>query len=194
MRKYLIMVIVVCIAALAFSVKSCMNIKADRERLSDNQRTLMSDVDFYRTKDSLSAASVERLTFTNQEFEAYCGELNKTVESLNLKVKRLQSVSQTGVETKYVVKTIIRDSLLPGRTDTLKCIDYRDNYLTLSGCADRGKFSGVVESRDTIEQVVHRVPRKFWFIRWGCKAVRQEVVSSNPHSRITFTEYIELKK
>lgn len=194
MRKYLIMVIVVCIAALAFSVKSCMNIKADRERLSDNQRTLMSDVDFYRTKDSLSAASVERLTFTNQEFEAYCGELNKTVESLNLKVKRLQSVSQTGVETKYVVKTIIRDSLLPGRTDTLKCIDYRDNYLTLSGCADRDQFSGIIESRDTIEQVVHRVPRKFWFIRWGCKAVRQEVVSSNPHSRITFTEYIELKK
>lgn len=194
MRKYLIMVIVVCIAALAFSVKSCMNIKADRERLSDNQRTLMSDVDFYRTKDSLSAASVERLTFTNQEFEAYCGELNKTVESLNLKVKRLQSVSQTGVETKYVVKTIVRDSLLLGRTDTLKCIDYRDNYLTLSGCADRDQFSGIIESRDTIEQVVHRVPRKFWFIRWGCKAVRQEVVSRNPHSRITFTEYIELKK
>ena len=37
--------------------------KAKKEvvRLCDNQRSLLSEMDLYRTKDSLSAASVERL-------------------------------------------------------------------------------------------------------------------------------------
>ena len=37
-----------------------------------------------------------------------------------------------------------------------------------------------VESADTLRQVVHRIPRRFLFIRWGTKALRQEIVPSNP--------------
>lgn len=192
MTRYLLIALVACVVALMVSVRSCTEIKADRERLSDNQRTLLTDVDFYRTKDSLSAAGVERLTLSNREFSRYCGELQRTVADLNVKVKRLQSVSQTVTETKYVVNTVVRDSITPG--DTLKCVDYRDAYLTFSGCAGRDAFSGTIESRDTLVQVVHRIPRRFWFLRWGTKAIRQEVTSRNPHSQIVFTEYIELKR
>lgn len=173
------------------TVKTCGKYRDECTRLSDNQRTLMTDVEFYRTKDSLSAAGVERLTLSNREFSRYCGELERTVSDLNIKVKRLQSVSQTATETKYIVNTVIRDSIVPG--DTLPCVDYRDAYLTFSGCIREDYFSGLIESRDTIAQVVHRVPRRFWFIRWGTKAIRQEVVCRNPHSRISYTEYIELK-
>lgn len=180
--------------ALTISVKSCNTIRQDRNRLSDNQRSLLSSVDFYRTKDSLSVASVERLILSNREFSRYCSELKQTVESLNLKVKRLQSVSQAATETKYSIKTVVKDSIILGRTDTLYCIDYHNDYLTLAGCMDNDYFSGEIESRDTIIQIIHRVPRKFWFIRWGTKALRQEIISKNPFSRITYTEYIELKK
>lgn len=194
MKKYLVILVIVLAGALLFSVRSCNSVREDRNRLSDNQCALMNDVDFYRTRDSLSAAGVNRLTLTNREFKEYCGELERTVKSLNVKVKRLQSVSQTATETTYPVRTIVKDSIIPGRRDTLRCIDYRDNYLTLSGCVSADTFSGLIQSRDTIIQVIHRVPRRFWFIRFGCKAVRQEVVCRNPHSRISFTEYIELKK
>lgn len=194
MTKYFFWTIVVLSVALLFSVKSCSAYREERDRLGDNQRTLMSDVDFYRTRDSLSAAGVERLTLTNREFGRYCGELEKTVEALNVKVKRLQSVSRTATETRYVVETVVRDSVVPGgRRDTLRCVDYRDGWLTLVGCVAQGRFSGVVESRDTIVQVVHRVPRRFWFLRWGCKGVRQEVVSRNPNSRVVYAEYVELR-
>lgn len=37
-----------------------------------------------------------------------------------------------------------------------------------------------------------RVSQRFLFIRWGTKAIRQEVVSSNPHTRIVYTDYIKL--
>ena len=51
-----------------------------------------------------------------------------------------------------------------------------------------------VESVDTLRQVVHRVPRRFLFIRFGTKAVRQEIVSSNPHTRIVYAEYVRFAK
>ena len=179
MTKYLLFMILVLATFLAVSVKNCQDIRTDRNRLSDNQRTLLADIEFYRTKDSLSVASVERLTLTNREFRKYAGELKKTVEELNLKVKHLQSAS-----------IIIR----PGKTDTLSCINYQDPYLTFSGSITGKQFSGLIQSQDTIIQLIHRVPRRFWFIRWGTKAIRQEIISRNPYSRIAYTEYIELKK
>ena len=194
MKKYLLFTILILAAFLAVSVKSCQDIRTDRNRLSDNQRTLLADIEFYRTKDSLNVASVERLVLTNREFRKYAGELEKTVEELNLKVKHLQSVSQSATETKYLVQTEIRDSIvvLPGKTDTLSCINYQDPYLTFFGSITGKQFSGLIQSRDTIVQVIRRVPRRFWFIRWGTKAIRQEVISKNPYSRIVYTEYIEL--
>lgn len=36
--------------------------------------------------------------------------------------------------------------------------------------------------------------RRFWFIRWGTKAIRQEVTTRNPYRRISYTEYIELRR
>ena len=195
MKKYLLFTILILAAFLAVSVKNCQDIRTDRNRLSDNQRTLLADIKFYRTKDSLNVASVERLVLTNREFRKYAGELEKTVKELNLKVKHLQSVSQSATETKYLVQTEIRDSIvvLPGKTDTLSCINYQDPYLTFSGNTAGKQFSGLIQSRDTIVQVIRRVPRRFWFIRWGTKAIRQEVISKNPYSRIAYTEYIELK-
>lgn len=51
-----------------------------------------------------------------------------------------------------------------------------------------------IQSVDTLFQVVHRVPKQWLFFRWGIKAIRQEIVSSNPHTKVVYSEYIELKK
>lgn len=172
-------------------------LKRENVRLGANQEMLLSDVRYYRTSDSLNAAGVNRLTLSCREFRRHKEELTQTVESLKLKVKRLQSVSQTGSETRYDVRTVVRDSLVIRDSlivDTLKCITYRDAWLTFSGCSDGDQFCASIESRDSLITVIHRIPRRFWFIRWGTKAIRQEVMSKNPRSRIIFTEYIELKR
>lgn len=54
----------------------------DRRRLEANQRSLLTDVEYYRTRDSLSAAGVERLTLTSREFRRHAEELERTVEAL----------------------------------------------------------------------------------------------------------------
>lgn len=47
--------------------------------------------------------------------------------------------------------------------------------------------------RDTIVQVLHRVPRfKFLGIWFGTRGVRQEIISKNPHASITAAEFIEI--
>lgn len=198
MTKYLSIALVAAIVALLITIKCCTNIKADRARLSDNQRTLFEQANYYRTKDSLSVASVERLILSKDELKEYCGELAKTCQNLNIKVKRLQSASTSATETEYNIKTILRDSIVVRDSliiDTLRCLTYKDAWLSFVGCtADGISFDAKIQSRDTLFTIAHRVPRKFLFFRWGAKAIRQEVISKNPHSKITYTEYIELKK
>lgn len=200
MKRVLIKAGVAMIVLLAFIFlwNRYRSARKECERLAANQRTLLSDVDFYRTRDSLSAAGVERLTLTNREFRRYAGELERTVEDLQLKVRRLQAASRTAVSTAYPVEVRLRDTVILRDTvaveDTLRRLHYVNPWLTLDGLISDTVFRGRIESRDTLVQVVHRVPRRFWFIRWGTKAIRQEVTTRNPYSRITYTEYIELKR
>lgn len=158
----------------------------------------MTDVEYYRTRDSLSAAGVERLTLTNREFRRHAEELERSVEDLQLKLRRLQSASRTSVTTAYPVETQLRDTVILRDTlnmrDTVRLLQFENPWLTLDGILEDDIFRGRIESRDTLIQLVHRVPRRLWFLRLGTKAIRQEVTTRNPYSQITFTEYIELKR
>ena len=64
--------------------------------------------------------------------------------------------------------------------DTLRRFRWRDPWVTVEGSIGRDSVECRIRSVDTLRQVVHRVPRRFLFIRWGTKALRQQIVSSNP--------------
>lgn len=195
MSRYLLLAVVILIGVITALSYSLKQEKAETTRLTGNQRSLLEDIRLYRTKDSLSAASVERLQLTNREFEKYCSDLEKVVSDLNIKVKRLQSVTSTGTETGYEVNIPVKDSVVVRDSAIiLKCIELHTPYLDISGCIDMNKFTGSILSRDTLDQIVHRVPHQFWFIKWGTKAIRQEIVCRNPNSQITYSRYIELKR
>ena len=103
MRRFLIRMAVIAGIAAAF-ICLWMQYRSEhreRRRLEANQHSLLTDIQFYRMRDSLSAAGVERLTLSNREFREYAGELEKTVNTLQLKVRRLQSASRTAVKTHY---------------------------------------------------------------------------------------------
>jgi hypothetical protein len=146
--------------------------------------------------DSLNAAGINRLYMSKLELERYNSDLAQQIEDLNIKLKRVQSVSRTAISSDYRVETVIKDSLVyvdNHITDTLRCVDYSDNYITFAGCEKDGLAKYNIHSVDTLVQIIHRVPKKFLWFKFGCKAVRQEIVSKNPHTNIIYTEYIELK-
>lgn len=77
----------------------------------------------------------------------------------------------------------------------VQAIRWKDPWINVDGLIMPDKKLDLrIQSVDTLFQVVHRVPKQWLFFRWGTKAIRQEVVSSNPHTKIVYSEYIELKK
>lgn len=167
----------------------------EKQRLSNNQEALLSDVDHYKTESGKNAASVQKLELTKSELEKYNVDLKETISDLNLKINRIQAAATTATQSNYKIKTVVKDSIVYRDVPVkLQRIDFRDPYIDLTGTIDSGTFSGDITTRDTLVQIIHMVPKKFLFIKYGTKAIRQEVVSKNPYSKIVYTEYIELKK
>lgn len=195
-RKVIISVFILLLSSTIFLFQRNKALRVEAARLGGNQIAIFERINFYRTSDSLNAAEVDRLQLTVSELEKRNKSLAGTVESLNIKLKRVQAVSQTATSSTYTVSAPVRDSIIfRDRVDTVKCISYHNPWLTLDGCLLSPEiFSGNISTRDTIDQVIHRVPKKFWIFRYGVKAIRQEVVSRNPNSKIIFTEYIEISR
>lgn len=167
----------------------------ERERYKANQTALLSEVEFYQTENDKNAASVQKLTLTYDELKANYDVVCSTAKELGVKVKRLESASTTETKTEVRVVTEVRDSIVyrDGRVDSLLAFRWRDPWVNVDGAIRRDSVNMNISSTDTIVQIVHRVPHKWWFIKWGTKAIRQEVVSTNPHTKITYTELIDLK-
>lgn len=194
MKKILLYVNVALILTVSVLPYWLNNVREEKKRLADNQEALLSDVDYYKTESGKNAASVLKLELSKSELENHCQDLTKTIDDLNIKIGRIQSVSTTVTKTEVEIQTVVRDSIVYRDLPVnLKVVKWRDPWVTLNGVLDGETFSAKIESVDTLSQVVHRIPKKFLFIKWGTKAIRQEVVSSNPHSKIVYTEYIELK-
>ena len=136
MKRFLIilgisLVLVGVIASLSYLLRQE---RKEVRRLSGNQRSLMEEVELYRTKDSLSAASVERLLLTKKEYEKYFSDQVKIIDNLNIKISRLQSVSETGMETMYPINIPVKDSVvIRDSMVMLKCLELHTPYLDVSG-------------------------------------------------------------
>lgn len=195
MKKRLLTVIGVLVLFLIASVVALRKARAEKERLEANQTALLSQVEYYTTKNGKSAADVRKLTLTVDELKQYNATLKKTADDLGIKLKRVQSASTSGVRTEVKFVTQVRDSIVyrDSIIVPVKAFAWSDPWTDVQGVIERDSVDLSVQSVDTLTTIVHKVPHKFWFIKWGCKAIKQTVVSSNPHAKITYTEYIELK-
>jgi hypothetical protein len=118
------------------------------------------------------------------------------IKELGIKLRRAESYALSATESSYTATLPLRDTIILRDTirDTIRIFEGGDRWSTIRGIINLDSITYSLQSVDTLYQVVHRVPRKFWFIRFGTKAIRQEIVSSNPHTRLVYTEYIELKR
>lgn len=166
------------------------------KRLEKNQTGLLEQIGYYKTKAGKSAASVQELTLTKQEVEAHCIELTKMVDELGIKLKRVQHASTTALDSKVVIHTIVKDSIVyvNNTTDTIKSFTWSDDWTDIAGTLNDEEAKIAIHSVDTLRQIVHRVPKRFLWFKFGTKAIRQEIVSSNPHNKIIYSDYISVTK
>lgn len=205
MKKYLI------IAAIALAVASVVTIWVQRSRINQltgerdkyrtNTETLLQDVSRYQTKDSLNAAKVGVLELKLSEFEKYRASDAELIKTLQTKNRELERVTTTQMETINELRATVRDSIvyLPGDTVTtvVRCIEYSDKWVDFDGCIKNNTFSGKIITRDSL-LITETVQYKRWLgFLWKTKRIKNrefDIVSKNPHTKITGFEVITIEK
>lgn len=205
MKKYLI------IAAIALAVAAVVTIWVQRSRINQltgerdkyrtNTETLLQEVSRYQTKDSLNAAKVGVLELKLSEFERYRASDAELIKTLQTKNRELERVTTTQMETINELRATVRDSVvyLPGDTVTtvLRCIEYSDKWVDFDGCIKNNTFSGKIITRDSL-LITETVQYKRWLgFLWKTKRIKNrefDIVSKNPHTKITGFEVITIEK
>lgn len=177
------------------------NLTADRDKYKSNTETLLQDVKTYQTKDSLNAAKVGNLTLKVSEYEKYRADDMALIKTLQTKNRDLQRVTTAQLETINELQGTVRDSIvyLPGDTVTtvLRCVEYSDKWVDFDGCIVNNTFSGKIITRDSLLITESVQYKRFLNFLWKTKRIKNrefDIVTKNPHTKITGFEVITIEK
>ena len=200
MKKYIWigLAVLALIAVVSRQHERIRVISGERNIYRQDTYNLLDEVKEYKTADSLNAVSIGQLELKLSEVNRYRSEDMRLISTLQVDKKRLQQLTTTQTQTIYDLQATVRDSIVYRDnfiTDTLRCIDITDKWFDMNGCIDAdSKFAGRFENRDSLLYAEHIIPKRFLFIKWGCKERRQEIVSRNPHTVIVGAEYITIRQ
>ncbi len=194
------------VVALGFTVKTLVKVRADRDRVLQNQSILLHNgrVEISETSGGNSHASTPAITLRSSEFKRSGDTLTKVAKQIGIKASRISDAATTATTTRAdIVTPVYRlpsavyhppDDSIPQQRDSLVCFSWNDPWVSLSGCMSDSLFRGTVSATDTLDIIVHRVPKRFLFFRFGCREVRMDIISRNPHTRLTYARYYQLVK
>lgn len=186
LRWNIFMTIAIVALGAALFVSMRYGIEKSREcrRLGTNQIALTEDIRTFRVRDSLNAASAIALTMTTSELAERMSDIRELVADMGIKLSRVESISQSAVQTSYDIHAPIIDS----------AVHHKTPHMSFDATISGSTISARIESIDTLTQVVHRIPKRLWFIRYGTRYMEQSIVSSNPNSRIIYDRYIKITR
>lgn len=196
MKKILFWAAAVALVAIVVSGFIIAHLARENERLRRNESALRHGVELYRTESGRSAAAVEALEMEVAEFRELHRDAAKEIASLGIRLRRAESVAQSVAVTTLTDTVVMRDTIVVSDTVAVAARHFAaaDAWSRVEAILFGDSVQYAVRTIDTLHQVVHRVPRRFLFIPYGTKAIRQEVWSSNPNVELVYTEYIELPK
>lgn len=191
--KKLCSVIIIVVAAAGVALYSHF-LRREVERLRANNEALTESVLIYRTRLGSSAASVGALRLTLGELRTQHEDALNEIRELRIRLRNVESYARSVATTTY------RDTLILNTIDSTKSalptreFRYADAWLNLSGLIWGDTLKVEMQSRDTLHQVIHRIPRRFLGIPFGIKSLRQEISSSNPHTQLIYSEYLTIER
>ena len=107
------------------------------------------------------------------------------IKDLQLKVKQLESLQTTVIET--------GDTVAAQHDSQDSLFFYSDQWADLKLSLKDTTF--YYNIRDSLSTAVYREYRhRFLWWRWGTKGYRLKIVNFNPHSRVTYNKYIKSEK
>ena len=210
-------IVAALVLALVAAVRSCRSLRADRNRLLWNQSVLLHNgqVEIGKTSDGRSMTSVPAVTLRPREFSRSADALPRVARSMSVRPSRVTSAATVAaVTTASVVVPLQRaprttadrpppfsspDTLRtsaslpsPSGRPPMATFHWADPWITLRATIRDDSVDLTLRSADTLDIIVHRVPRRFLFFRFGCKAVRMNVSARNPHTRLVYARYYQI--
>lgn len=143
----------------------------------------------------LTASQLKKSLKESQDSNSYYGKtilvLKSTIQDLKIKKSHIKSASVSSSENKveFITKTEVK---YVGK-DTIHTFKWQDPYTTIFGHSWKDSVQCTVFSRDTLVQIVERVPKRFLFFKFGTKYLKQTIYSKNPHNNITYSASITVK-
>ena len=172
---------------IVMGLRELSQMREENERLNKNQDVLLhnGEVEIGHTSDGKATASSTALQLRASDLKKKPDSLLAvTQQKLKIKNSRLMAAASASTATMVDVE-VPADSTI---------VTWSDPWIRLHGTIERDTFKAHIEVRDTLQMIVHRVPRRFLFFRWGTKAVRMEVVSQNPHTQLQYPRLIIVEK
>lgn len=202
MKKVIIYAVILALAVVAF-LMACQRIKSlerERDKYQSNSTILMSEVEKYRTKDSLNAAQVQSLQLTVKEYERFRAEDAALIKSLQIKNRDLAAVNKAQSQTIIEMSAMPRDTVIvmPDST-TIPAIAVHcgDAWYDFDGIVTADAFTGNLECRDSLVIAETVKYKRFLGFLWKTNQVKDrqiDCVSKNPHTSILSVEHIKIEQ
>jgi len=201
LTKIAIAVVVFAMIAIAFfwMGSELKKISRERDMYARNNIALLSDVEVYRTKDSLSAARAEALELTVRDYQRFRAEDAALIKTLKAKNRDLTAINSVQSQTILTLSSIPKDTIIIRDSIQIPAIRVvcRDPWYDFEGVLTKDSFTGKLHNRDSLVVVETVQYKRFLGFLWKTKEVKSrqvDVVSKNPHTNISDVELIIINK
>ena len=201
MKKYLIWAaaILAVLAAFYMMNRKIEKLTDERDRYKGNTETLLSDVETFRVRDSLSAARVQSLELSVKEFERFRAADAALIKQLKARNRDLAAVNKTQSQTIIELQAAPRDTFIVRDSIPIPAVAVHcgDAWFDFTGVLTRDEFTGKLEHRDSLYLVETVQYKRFLGFLWRTNKVKNrqlDCVSKSPHNSIKGLEYIVIEK
>ena len=161
--------------------------------LEKNERVLLYGLDTLRAKNGTLYTKTEALSLSESKLKKYNSELTAELKNLRIRVKDLESTSQTIIDTDIDITAPLRDTIIIPKVVS-KAFDYTDPYVKIWGVVGQDSIKISYQSTDTLRIFHYYERKKFLFFRWGIKSENWIIKNNNPNNRIAAFNVIQIEK
>lgn len=167
----------------------------ERNTYQNNTYSLLSDMEVLKNDTAMKAYQVQTLNLSLDEYKKYRAADAKTIEDLRIKLKQVTAIAQQEMEINASIKTIVKDSVVHDTIPhIIQAMSFANEHISFVGKIEKDSLTANINVPIRLSQVLYKVPKhKFLWWSWGCKAVKQVIVTDNPYVHINYSEYIEVK-
>lgn len=182
-----------------YQAESIKRLREAENGLKNDISVLIEGKETYKVRDSLNAARIGVLEFTEKDLKKRIREDERLISELKGRNKELQGIAEASLNTGDSIIVSVRDTII--KRDTayieLPCIDVAERWFEMHGCIDNGYFIGYYQAKDSIILIESVQRARFLGFLWKTRKIKKRefsIISKNPHTKIEGFEVIRIKK